>query len=87
MYKNNNHRLWEEKPALGACSPFGKLKESGFHRLVKIWVDGGYRGKGFIHWVIDVYRWILSVVTRHEEQKGFVVLTKRWRACENFWLV
>ncbi|MGI2909676.1 IS5 family transposase [Tolypothrix sp. VBCCA 56010] len=49
-----------------------------FRRLIKIWVDGGYRGKNFQHWVIDVYRWILSVVTRHEQQKGFVVLPKRW---------
>lgn len=47
-------------------------------RLITIWVDGGYRGKDFGHWVIDAYRWILSVVTRHEEQKGFVVLPKRW---------
>ncbi|MDZ8070990.1 MAG: transposase [Nostoc sp. DedQUE08] len=49
-----------------------------FRRLITIWVDGGYRGKGFQHWVIDIYRWIVSVVTRHEEQKGFVVLPKRW---------
>ena len=26
-------------------------------RLIQIWVDGGYRGKDFSHWVIDVYRW------------------------------
>ncbi|MDB9341422.1 MULTISPECIES: hypothetical protein [Cyanophyceae] len=44
------------------------------NRLIKIWVDGGYRGKHFTHLVIDVYRWLWSVVTRHEEQKGFVVL-------------
>nr|AYN62274.1 transposase [Heteroscytonema crispum UCFS10] len=49
-----------------------------FRRNIKIWVDGGYRGKDFQHWVIDVYRWILSVVTRHEQQKGFVVLPLRW---------
>lgn len=47
-------------------------------RLVRIWVDGGYRGIGFTHWVMDVYRWLWSVVTRKEEQKGFVVLPKRW---------
>jgi hypothetical protein len=34
-------------------------------RLITIWVDGGYRGKDFTHWVIDVYQWIWSVVTRH----------------------
>jgi transposase len=46
-----------------------------------------YRGLDFQHWVIDVYRWILTVVTRREEQKGFVVLPKRWHARANFWLV
>ena len=45
-------------------------------RLIRIWVDEGYRGQDFAHWVIDVYRWLWSVVTRHEEQKGFVVLPK-----------
>ncbi len=39
--------------------------------LITIWVDGGYRGKDFQHWVMDVYRWVLSVVTRHEEQCMF----------------
>ncbi|MEH2258674.1 protein kinase domain-containing protein [Nostoc sp.] len=32
-------------------------------RLIRIWVDGGYRGQNFAHWVIDVYRWLWSVVT------------------------
>jgi transposase len=27
---------------------------------------------------MDVYRWLWSVVTRYEEQKGFVVLPKSW---------
>ncbi len=25
-------------------------------RLIRIWVDGGYRSQNFAHWVIDVYR-------------------------------
>ncbi|WP_442945036.1 transposase [Nostoc sp.] len=59
---------------------YAKLLEKiyRFHRLIQIWIDGGYSGKDFIHWVIDVYRWILSVVTRHEEQKGFVILPKHY---------
>lgn len=28
-----------------------------FRRLITIWVDGGYQGKDFQHWVMDVYRW------------------------------
>lgn len=47
-------------------------------RLIQIWVDGGYRGQDFTHWVMDVYRWLWSVVTRSQEHKGFVVLPKRW---------
>lgn len=73
----------------GAKQVLSKLNavRDRFCRLITIWVDGGYRGTDFQHWVIDVYRWILSVVTRHEEQKGFVVLAKRWLANANFWLV
>ncbi|MCC5602225.1 transposase [Nostoc sp. CHAB 5714] len=59
------------------------LKEARFCRLITIWVDGGYRGQNFQHWVIDVYRWILNVVTPREEQKGFVVLPKRWLALKD----
>lgn len=64
----------------GAKQVFFKLEavRHRFSRLITIWVDGGYRGKDFQHWVMDVYRWILTVVTRCEEQKGFVVLPKRW---------
>jgi putative transposase len=64
----------------GAKKVLSKLNtvRDRFHRLIKIWVEAGYRGKDFGHWVIDVYRWILTVVTRREEQKGFVVLPKRW---------
>lgn len=35
-------------------------------------------GSDFANWVIDSYRWLWSVVTRREEQKGFVVLPLRW---------
>lgn len=41
-------------------------------------MDAGYRGEGFRGWVIDIYRLILSVITRRDEHKGFVILPKRW---------
>lgn len=47
-------------------------------RLVRIWVDGGFSGEEFLHWVIDTFRWILEVVLRPEGAKGFVLLPKRW---------
>ncbi|MBN3938931.1 IS5 family transposase [Nostoc sp. NMS9] len=64
----------------GAKKVLSKLHQvrSRMGRLIRIWVDGGYRGQDFTHWVMDVYRWLWSVVTRSEEQKGFVVLPKRW---------
>jgi len=31
-------------------------------------------------WVMDTYRWILEVVRRPSDAKGFVLLPKRWVA-------
>ena len=67
----------EQAGAKQVLLKLAQLRER-FHRLIPIWVDAGYRGKDFQHWVIDIYRWILNVITRHQEQKGFVVLPKRW---------
>lgn len=46
-------------------------------RLVHIWVDGGFSGEEFLHWVIDPFRWI-EVVLRPAGTQGFVLLPKRW---------
>jgi len=37
-------------------------------------VDGGYDGTPFLIWVMDVCRWIVQVVLRPEQTKGFVLL-------------
>ncbi len=47
-------------------------------RLYLVWADGGYSGEPFLHWVMDSLGWILQVVLRPEEAKGFVLLKKRW---------
>ena len=47
-------------------------------RLYLIWVDGGYRGPAFIAWAMDSFRWVIHVVLRPKEVKGFVLLKKRW---------
>lgn len=47
-------------------------------RLARIWVDGGFSGKDFLCWIIDTFRWILEVVLRPDDAKGFVLLPKRW---------
>lgn len=49
-----------------------------FPRLARIWVDAGFSGEDFLHWVIDNFRWILEVVLRPQGAKGFVLLPKRW---------
>ncbi len=56
-------------------------------RLHTVWVDGGYDGNPFMQWVMDVCRWIVQVVLRPQETKGFVLLPKRWRVERTFgWL-
>lgn len=47
-------------------------------RLARIWVDGGFSGEGFLHSVMDTFRWIVEVVLRPEGAQGFVLLPKRW---------
>lgn len=45
--------------------------------MTTIWVDGGFDGEPFMQWVIDFFRWIVQVVLRPQEAKGFVLLKKR----------
>jgi putative transposase len=47
-------------------------------RLFLIYVDGGYKGFELVKWVMDTFGWILEMVLRPQEQKGFVVLPRRW---------
>jgi transposase len=55
----------------------GHQMKTKFSRLIKIWVDGGYRGEGFMRWVMDTYGWILETVLRSDSAKGFEVLPRR----------
>ena len=48
-----------------------------FPRLRLLWADGGYRGK-LVGWVAFVTDWVLEIVKRTDDQKGFVVVPKRW---------
>ncbi|WP_138506000.1 IS5 family transposase [Nostoc sp. PA-18-2419] len=57
-------------------------------RLTTIWADGGFDGTPFMIWVMDVCRWIVQVVLRPEQTKGFVLLKKRWVVERTFgWLM
>ncbi|PLZ83859.1 IS5/IS1182 family transposase, partial [Fischerella thermalis WC217] len=66
-----------------------RVKQSNqkISRLTKIWVDGGFDGEPFMHWVMNFCRWIVQVVLRSQEAKGFVLLKKRWLVERTFgWL-
>jgi transposase len=57
-------------------------------RLTTIWVDGGFDGEPFMQWVMNFCRWIVQVVLRSQEAKGFVLLKKRWVVERTFgWLM
>jgi len=50
-------------------------------------VDGGFDGTPFMQWVMDVCRWIVQVVLRPEQTKGFALLKKCWVVERTFgWL-
>jgi len=48
-----------------------------FPRLKLIWADGGYAGQ-LIAWVKEQCNWVLEIVKRSDQSKGFQVLPKRW---------
>jgi putative transposase len=57
-----------------------------FPRLALIWADGAYGGK-LIDWVKTVCCWVLEIVKRSDDVKGFKVLPRRWVVERTFgWL-
>lgn len=74
----------------GAKQLLKRVKRMGqaVSRLHTLWVDGGFAGAPFMIWVMDVCRWIVQVVLRPEQSKGFVLLKKRWVVERTFgWLM
>ncbi len=58
-------------------------------RLKKIWADGAYGmyGGELIEWAKATCGWELEIVEKPKEQKGFVVVKKRWVVERTFaWL-
>lgn len=60
----------------GAKMLLSKIKER-FPRLQLIWADGGYAGQ-LVDWVKQTCHWILEIVKRNDQVKGFQVLPHRW---------
>ncbi len=53
-----------------------------------VWVDGGYRGDDLLKYVKKLWNWTWQVVLRNDEQKGFVLLPRRWVVERTFaWLL
>jgi putative transposase len=54
--------------------------------LQRIWADGAYRGR-LVRWVRRSCKWVLEIVSRPAEAKGFVLLKWRWIVERTFgWL-
>jgi transposase len=65
-----------------------KRMDKKVSRLHTIWTDGGFDGAPFMKWVMDFCGWIIQVVLRPEQTKGFVLLKKRWVVERTFgWLL
>ena len=73
----------------GAKQVLKQVKDMGekVSRVHTVWADGGFSGFPFLQWVMDVCHWVLQVVLRPEQTKGFVLLKKRWVVERTFgWL-
>lgn len=69
----------------GAKQVFQAIR-SRFPRLKLIWADGGYAGK-LVNWVKARCNWVLEIVKRSDDMKGFQVLPRRWVVERTFgWL-
>jgi len=64
----------------GAKQLLQKMKGQSqkYPRLIRIFVDGGFSGEGFLRFVMDSFGFILETVLRSAQVKGFQVLPKRW---------
>jgi putative transposase len=54
-----------------------------FPRLRLIWADQGYKDH-FVAWPKAATGWIVEIVRKPPEQRGFVVLPRRWVVARSF---
>lgn len=75
----------------GALAVLAKLLSplDAFPRLAVIWADGGYAGRlvRFLERWKRSLGWVLQIVKRNDDVKGFIVVPKRWIVERTFgWL-
>ena len=71
----------------GAKLLLGRAFQQHLERLALIWADGGYDGQPFADWVLEHCGWLVEIVKRNDDVKGFVVLPHRWIVERTFgWL-
>ena len=69
----------------GAKLVFEKARDR-FPRMKCIWADGGYAGQ-LLEWLQTLSDWILKIVKRPKDAKGFTLLPRRWVVERTFvWL-
>jgi len=61
----------------GAQSLLRKVTDT-VNSLQRIWADGIYDNGGLVDWVHETLQIALEIVERPSDQKGFVVLPRRW---------
>ncbi len=59
------------------AKPLLEKAQGRLPRLRLIWADGGYAGQ-LIDWVRNTCSWVLEIVKRSDDVKGFEVLPHRW---------
>jgi putative transposase len=56
-------------------------------RLKLMWADAGYNVQWLLAWVASLRDWVLEIVKRPADAKGFVLLPRRWVVERTFgWL-
>jgi putative transposase len=60
----------------GAKAVFESIRND-LPRLQLVWADGGYAGK-LVEWVKSECGWVLEIVKRSDDVKGFKLLPRRW---------
>ena len=72
--------------SVGAKTVFARLPLMTQRRLQVVWADGAYEGDLWV-WVYTLFKIVLAIVKRADDQAGFILLPKRWLVERTFaWL-